>query len=116
VLLVWLVSATTVEFFYRPARQGRKIVYLTLASFGFLVLAMFGILTSEHGRQNAAAPTASRISRWPEPHRVAPPPRSLGDLAAPGDGERASQVAAGQLLQPVAVAWRDAFGVKGEAT
>ena len=57
VLLVWLLAATTTEFFYRPARQGRKIVYLTLASFGFLLLAMFGILTSEHGRQGAAAVT-----------------------------------------------------------
>lgn len=53
VLLVWLLSATAVEFFYRPARQGRKIVYLTLASFGFLVLAMYGILSSEHGRGTA---------------------------------------------------------------
>jgi uncharacterized membrane protein len=53
VLLVWLLTASTVEFCYRPARQGRKIVYLTLASFGFLVLAMYGIVSSEHGRQSA---------------------------------------------------------------
>lgn len=55
VLLVWLLAATAIEFFYPPARQGRKIVYLTLASFGFLVLAMYGILSSEHGRQTAGA-------------------------------------------------------------
>lgn len=53
VLLIWLVLATAVEFFYRPARQGRKIVYLTLASFGFLILAIYGILSSEHGRGEA---------------------------------------------------------------
>ena len=57
VLLVYLMSATAVEFFYRPARQGRKIAYLTLASFGFLVLAMYGILASEHGRHAAGAAT-----------------------------------------------------------
>jgi len=55
VLLLWLVAATAVEFFYPPARQGRKIVYLTFASFGFLVLAMYGVLSSEHGREPVAA-------------------------------------------------------------
>ncbi len=50
VLTLWLVAATVVEFFYRPARQGRKIVYLTLASFGFLVLALYGVLSSDHGQ------------------------------------------------------------------
>lgn len=49
VLFLWLVAATTIEFLYRPARQGRKIAYLTLASFGFLVLAMSGVLGSGHG-------------------------------------------------------------------
>lgn len=52
ILFAWLLAATSVEFFYRPARQGRKIVYLTLASFGFLVLAMYGVLSSEHGRNS----------------------------------------------------------------
>ncbi|EMI19266.1 hypothetical protein RMSM_03802 [Rhodopirellula maiorica SM1] len=41
--------ATCVEFFYAPASQGRKAIYLTLASLGFLVLAFFGVLTSSHG-------------------------------------------------------------------
>lgn len=48
-LLVWLLAATVIEFFYRPARQGRKVAYLTLASFGFLILAMAGVLASGHG-------------------------------------------------------------------
>lgn len=59
ILLVWLLAATAVEFFYRPARQGRKIVYLTLASFGFLVLAIYGTLSSEHARGPADAATTS---------------------------------------------------------
>ncbi len=49
-LLVWLVAATLIEFFYAPASHGRKAVYLTLASLGFLILAMVGVLTTEHGR------------------------------------------------------------------
>jgi len=68
ILFAWLLAATSVEFFYRPARQGRKIVYLTLASFGFLVLAMYGVLSSEHGRHAvdrlsvAAAPAVGEKS------------------------------------------------------
>jgi ABC-type transport system involved in cytochrome c biogenesis permease subunit len=63
ILLVWLLAATAVEFFYRPARQGRKIVYLTLASFGFLVLAIYGTLSSEHARGSAdsAATTTLQV-------------------------------------------------------
>lgn len=62
VLSLWLVAATTLEFFYGPARQGRKIVYLTLASFGFLLLALYGVVSSDHGH-----------SRLP----VSPPPSLL---------------------------------------
>ncbi len=49
-LLVWLLGATGLEFFYAPASHGRKAVYLTLASLGFLVLAMIGVLTTSHGQ------------------------------------------------------------------
>ena len=49
-LLLWLVAASAIEFFYEPASRGRKAVYLTLASLGFLILAMIGVLTSSHGR------------------------------------------------------------------
>ncbi len=50
-LLVWLLAATSVEFFYAPASRGRKAVYLTLASLGFLILAMVGVLSTPHGHQ-----------------------------------------------------------------
>ena len=49
-LLVWLAAATSLEFFYTPASHGRKAVYLTLASLGFLILAMAGVLTTPHGQ------------------------------------------------------------------
>ncbi len=52
ILFVWLVLATAFEFLYQPARQGRKVVYLTLASFGFLVLTMIGVFSGDHGRKN----------------------------------------------------------------
>jgi hypothetical protein len=56
VLFVWLIVATGFEFFYKPARQGRKIVYLTLASFGFLVLTMIGVFSSDHGSKPVSPP------------------------------------------------------------
>ncbi|TWU45201.1 Cytochrome C assembly protein [Novipirellula aureliae] len=53
-LLVWLIIATSVEHFYRPANHGRKAFYLTLASLGFLILAFFGVLASSHGQTETA--------------------------------------------------------------
>jgi ABC-type uncharacterized transport system permease subunit len=66
ILLLWLIAATLLEFFYKPARQGRKVAYLTLASFGFLVLAMFGVFASKHGGAETTPtvpPTAVREAR-----------------------------------------------------
>ena len=62
-LLLWLVAATALEYFYEPASRGRKAVYLTLASLGFLILAMIGVLSSSHGQ---AAETSGRQvpARW----------------------------------------------------
>ena len=34
----------------QPASHGRKAVYLTLASLGFLILAMIGVLSTSHGQ------------------------------------------------------------------
>ena len=49
VLFFWLVAATATEFFYSPASRGRKAFYMTLASLGFLVLALLGVIFSSHG-------------------------------------------------------------------
>ncbi|MDA8743156.1 cytochrome c biogenesis protein CcsA [Rubripirellula amarantea] len=57
-LLVWLIIATAIEFWYQPANRGRKAVYLTLASLGFLILAMIGVLGTEHGQSQ---PTPASI-------------------------------------------------------
>jgi len=47
-LFLWLLAATLFESLYRPARQGRKVAYLTLASFLFLVLALALVLFGGH--------------------------------------------------------------------
>ncbi|MGI9473151.1 MAG: cytochrome c biogenesis protein CcsA [Rubripirellula sp.] len=65
-LLLWLAGATCLEFFYAPASHGRKAVYLTLASLGFLVLAMIGVLTTSHGQaSNADVESMSLQSQTP---------------------------------------------------
>ena len=56
ILIVWLIIATLVEFFYTPVRRGRKAMYLTLASAGFLALAMYGVMTTPHGQQTVTPP------------------------------------------------------------
>ena len=40
VLFLWLLSAAMFSVLYRPARQGRKVAYLVVASFLFLVLEL----------------------------------------------------------------------------
>jgi ABC-type uncharacterized transport system permease subunit len=40
VLLAWLIAATIFEWTYKPAQQGRKVAYLTVASFVMLALVM----------------------------------------------------------------------------
>ena len=51
VLLIWLVVALTFNAFYKPARQGHKVAYLTFASFVFLslVFAIILFVPSSHG-------------------------------------------------------------------
>ena len=40
VLFLWLLSAALFNVFYQPARQGRKVAYLVVTSFLFLVLEL----------------------------------------------------------------------------
>ncbi len=40
ILFAWLLAAMTFNLFYRPARQGRKVAYLVVTSFLFLVLEL----------------------------------------------------------------------------
>jgi hypothetical protein len=49
-MFVWLLAAAILGAVYRPARQGRKVAYLTLAGFVFLVLVLTAglLLNSRH--------------------------------------------------------------------
>jgi hypothetical protein len=65
VLFAWLLAITVFETFYRPARQGRKVAYLTLASFLFLLLALGFVLWGDHAaRESLQSVAAYRASSW----------------------------------------------------
>lgn len=51
IIVGWLAAAAIFQLGYRPARQGRKVAYLTIASFLVVVVVqLFGfLLPSEHG-------------------------------------------------------------------
>lgn len=53
VLIVWLAAAMLFELVYRPARQGQKVAYLTLASFVIFGLVM-GILLADRNAHEPA--------------------------------------------------------------
>jgi len=54
ILFLWLTAVLLFEAMYQPARQGRKVAYLTLASFVFLGLVLAIVLLGPS--QHAAAP------------------------------------------------------------
>jgi len=53
-MLLWLIAAEVFRLVYPAARRGRKVAYLTLASFVFLVVAIvaFALLDNVHGGPN----------------------------------------------------------------
>jgi hypothetical protein len=61
ILLVWMLAAAAFSLLYRPARQGRKVAYLTVASFLFLVvvLAVQLIVPTGHGEKPRVGDGAS---------------------------------------------------------
>lgn len=69
ILFVWLVVVWVFESLYKPARQGRKVAYLTLASFVFLALVLGMVLLgpSRHAspQSGALAPPASVCANRP---------------------------------------------------
>lgn len=62
VLLVWLVAATVFEWLYKPAQQGRKVAYLTVASFVFLAFVITVLLA---GGSNHAKPRTTSTAPAP---------------------------------------------------
>ncbi|MBC8352111.1 MAG: cytochrome c biogenesis protein CcsA [Planctomycetes bacterium] len=67
ILFLWLTAVTVFESLYRPAREGNKVAYLTLASFVFLGLALYFVLAESHATADATLPSATRsVSAAPQ--------------------------------------------------
>ncbi len=47
-LFVWLLATACFELLYKPARVGRKVAYLTTASFVFLALVLVAVFSGRH--------------------------------------------------------------------
>ena len=64
-MLGWLLAATVFNAAYRPARRGKKVAYLTVVSFVFLVVALgvFLFVSKQHGGQRADLVASQRGGR-----------------------------------------------------
>ena len=62
IMFGWLVLCALVSAFYKPARQGRKVAYLTLVSFVPLVIALATglFLDTQHGGERPEQPGGQR--------------------------------------------------------
>jgi ABC-type uncharacterized transport system permease subunit len=76
-MLLWLIAAEVFRLVYPAARRGRKVAYLTLASFVFLVIAIasFTLLDNVHGANNSPK-TKSQHSALQIPHSAFDIPHS----------------------------------------
>ncbi|MHB8971826.1 MAG: cytochrome c biogenesis protein CcsA [Pirellulaceae bacterium] len=69
-LFLWLATATLFGSLYKPAREGRKVAYITLVSFVFLGLVLGLVLRGQHGISQIPEGDAKlgEVSRqtWPQ--------------------------------------------------
>ena len=60
VLLLWLVSVLLFNAFYRPARQGRKVAYVTFASLVFLLMVLSLVVLGQTRHAGGIQPLEAR--------------------------------------------------------
>jgi ABC-type uncharacterized transport system permease subunit len=75
-MFLWLAIASGIVIFYRPARVGRKVAYLTLVSFIFLLVALAVGLS---GRTQHGGRVAVVSGQWSVVSMSMPQPSSLPD-------------------------------------
>jgi hypothetical protein len=52
-LFAWLVSAIWIDRYYHAGGPGRRVAYLTMINFCFLVSALLAVVATPHGREQA---------------------------------------------------------------
>ena len=67
VLFGWLVAATVFSWIYKPARVGRKVAYLTVASFIFLALTLTIVLFGPSAHASSAEAAVHAVVQTPTP-------------------------------------------------
>lgn len=79
-MLSWLVAAECFRFAYPAARRGRKVAYLTLAGFVFLVITLSAFMRdgATHGMARTGQP-AGKSTSAEIPAHVAPGSEQEGD-------------------------------------
>ena len=86
-MFAWLLLHVIIGAFYRPIRQGRKVAYLTLVSFIFLVFALVEMFVStKHG--GAAEKNAGNVESKQE-LQIENCKLQIANLGVP-DGDRSS--------------------------
>jgi ABC-type transport system involved in cytochrome c biogenesis permease subunit len=66
-MFLWLAAAGIFSALYRPARQGRKVAYLTMASFVFLAITLWAIVlgnTRHNATGGASREFDGRVCHW----------------------------------------------------
>jgi ABC-type transport system involved in cytochrome c biogenesis permease subunit len=64
-LAAWMVVVAVFNFTYKPARQGRKVAYLTVATFVFLLLTLVALLFG-HNYENRDSAARAYVPLAPE--------------------------------------------------
>ncbi|HIQ22487.1 MAG TPA: hypothetical protein EYH34_14785 [Planctomycetes bacterium] len=63
-MFAWLVACVIILAFYKPAREGHRVAYLTVASFLFLVIALaVGLSTETHHTPSRLKPSSEAAGR-----------------------------------------------------
>ena len=84
-ILVWLIAAAIFSTWYMPAQRGRKVAYLTIGSFAFLVvsLAVGFLIPTVHKTETAMRDLGLGMRDWRRENSMLPGGEPLGfDVAA----------------------------------
>ena len=60
-LIAWVASVALFNAFYKPARVGRKVAYLSLANFCFLGLVLYILMSGYSQHSNQRPPAENRL-------------------------------------------------------
>ena len=60
-LATWMAIVAIFNFTYKPARQGRKVAYLTMGTFLFLAMTLAALLAGHRQGSDSSGPSANPV-------------------------------------------------------